>query len=188
MNEQENLISRRLFDRAVPEETLDEWTVRTAAPKPTAATGKVSVFLVRAGGEWIGLPAGIIESAHPAGPIHTVPFFSSQAFPGLVNVSGELLPCVRLSALIEADPCDAPARPRLVAVDVDEGRFALLVDEAAGTRGCAPDGFSPPPETLSRSKRTPHPIVTAMAQVDGRTAGIADRARLGAALLASLRP
>lgn len=186
MSEQDALTARLLFDREVSAETLTEWTAQTAAPKPAREAARTVALLVRAGGEWIGLPASVVEAALPAGPIHAVPHFSNRVFLGLANVDGELLPCMSLAALADAESAAVPAKkPRLIAVNLAEGRFALLADETACTCGYDPASLTPPPETVARS---PHHIVTAMAVIEGRNAGIVDERSLGQAILRSLRP
>lgn len=185
MSDEDALAARLVFDREVEPEILSEWTTQTAAPKPASEARLAGALLVRAGEEWLGLPASIVESAMPVGPIHSVPYLSSRAFLGLVNMDGELLPCVSLAVLAGAEPDPAPARPRIITVKVAEGRFSLLADEAVGTCGYDPESASPPPVTVSKS---PHRLVKHMAHLEGRTAGIADETLLGRALFRSLRP
>jgi len=179
------LTSRLLFDREVDRETLAEWTAQTAAPKPSAQARQASVLLVRAGREWIGIPASMADTALPAGPVHTLPYLSTPVFPGLCNVDGELLPCVDLAALLKTEQGEKPARARILAVTTSEGRFALRVDEVLGAHGFDPDSATTPPETVSRA---PSPIVTALAVMSGRTVGVADEQALTRALAGSLRP
>lgn len=181
----ESLASRILFDREVDRDTLAEWTAQAAAPKPSGETRRTGALLVRAGEEWIAIPASIIDQALPAGPIHKVPFLSNRTFLGLCNVDGELTPCVSLAALIGAQPGTSASRARFIAVSTTRGRFALLVDEALGTHGFDPAALSPPPDTLARS---PRPVIRAMAVMEGRHAAVADEERLAAALEECLRP
>jgi len=185
VNDDASREARRLFDRPVPPEVLAEWTAQAALPKDASEARSALALLARAGAEWVALPASVVDQALPVGPVHAVPYLSDAVFLGLANVDGELLPCVSLAALLGADPSQAPARPRLVAVRVDEGRFALLVDEAPGMGEYDPAALSPPPDTLARA---PRPVVTAMARFGQRLAGLADAALLGRALLRSLAP
>ena len=177
--------ARLLFDRDIAAGILSEWTAQTALPKDQSDLRRAAALLVRAGEEWLGLPASIVETALPVGTVHCVPYLSSPVFLGLANVDGELLPCVSLAALTGAEPDLSPVRPRFIAVSLAAGRFVLLVDEAAGTCGYDPETLASPPDTLARS---PHPIVRAMVLLEGRSAGITDEESLGQALLRSLRP
>lgn len=181
----DTLAAKVLFDREPAPDVLAEWTGQTAAPPPEPGTGLARVFLVRAGEEWVGLPAAMVDSALPLGPIHSVPFLSSPVFLGLANVEGELLPCVSLAALLGVEPGGQEGTPRLLAVSTVEGRFALTVCEAAGVREYDPAAATAAPDTVARA---PRPVVRAVAEVEGRGAGIADPALLGAALARSLRP
>ncbi|GFK93102.1 hypothetical protein NNJEOMEG_00931 [Fundidesulfovibrio magnetotacticus] len=177
--------AKLLFDREPSAEVLAEWTAQTAQPKDDAGAKRGAALLVRAGEEWTALPASMVDQALPLGPVHAVPYLSGPVFLGLANVDGELLPCVRLAALLGAEPSQAPGRPRLVAVRTREGRFALLVDEAPGMSHYDPDALDPAPDTLARG---PRPLVAGMARVGGRLAAVADPERLGRALLGSLSP
>lgn len=188
--------ARQLFDREVAPDTLLEWTAQAAAPKPAKQGARKGVLLVRAGEEWLGLPTAIVDAALPMSPVHSVPYLSSPVFAGLCNVDGELLPCIRLAALLGAFPAQTapgrtgalaqnPASPRIIALTLPEGRFALEVDEAAGTGGYDPEAASHAPDTVSHA---PSPLVLRMAVVEGRLAGIAEAASLGRALLRSLHP
>jgi chemotaxis-related protein WspD len=185
VNDSDAYAAKILFDREISSETMAEWTAQTAAPKPGRQAVRQGALLVRAGKEWIALPTAIVESARPAGAVHSVPHLSSRAFLGLANVDGELLPCVSLAALAGGEPDQSPARARIITVNVPEGRFALFADEALGTCGFDPARAVPPPDTVARA---PHPLVTAMAELEGRTAGVVDTQSLGRALAASLRP
>ncbi len=185
MSDQDTLAARLLYDRDVSAETLEEWTAQVAAPKPGQDTRRSSALLLRAGGQWLALPTSCVQAALPLGPVHSVPFLGSAAFAGLANVDGELLPCVRLCALLGAQPEDKPDRPRLIAVSLPSGRYALLVDHAAGTSAYDPQALQPAPVTL---ERTPGNFIAAMAELDGVRAGLADTDRLSAALMRSLRP
>lgn len=185
MKELDSQGARQLFDREVAPDTLSEWTAQAAALKPVRQGARRGVLLVRAGEEWLGLPTAIVDAALPMSPVHSVPYLSSPVFAGLCNVDGELLPCIRLAALLGALPAQGPGHPRLIALTLPEGRFALEVDEAAGTGGYDPEAVSPAPDTVSRG---PSPLVQGMALVEGRLVGIADAVPLGRALLRSLRP
>ena len=177
--------SAELFDREVDAAPLDEWTALAAAPKPRGDTPRTAALLVRAGSEWIGIPTSMVDAALPAGPVHTVPYLSGRAFLGLCNVDGELVPCVSLSELAGAQPGPPPLRPRFISVVTAQGRFVLMVDEAFGTCGFDPAALTPAPDTLSRSSGR---VVSAMAMMEGRLAGVACEEKLGRALLESLRP
>ncbi|WP_243439704.1 chemotaxis protein CheW [Fundidesulfovibrio soli] len=185
MNDDGNKAARLLYDRDVPADILEEWTLQTAAPKPERTAPRSGAMLVRAGNEWLGLPAAMIETALPAGSVHSVPRLSNAAFLGLTNVDGELLPCVRLSALLGGPADPAPARPRMVAVRVPQGRFALLVDEASGTCGYLPGELGALPATVALA---PRPLVVGVIELEGRSAGLVGIEELGAALLGSLHP
>jgi len=67
------LAARLLFDRPVAAETLAEWTAQAAQPKPEPQAAQASALLVRAGAEWFGLPAPLVETALTAARIINCP-------------------------------------------------------------------------------------------------------------------
>jgi len=185
VNDDASQDAKLLFDRPVPPDVLAEWTAQAARPKDEPGGLRIPALLVRAGNEWVALPSEVVDQALPVGPIHAVPYLSNAVFLGLANVDGELLPCVSLAELLGAEPSLLSARPRLVVVRLEEGRFALLVEETPGMRGYEPAALVPPPDTLARA---PHPVVTGMAAFGERLAGVADAVLLGRALARSLAP
>ena len=181
----DTMAARLLYDREVNPELLEEWTAQVAAPKPTRARGTVAALLLRSGAEWLALPASCLDEAAGPSPIHAVPYLSSPVFLGLINMGGELLPCMSLAALLRATPSELPAHPRVVAVSLAQGRFALLADEVAGTATYHPGEVRPAPDTVARS---PRPLVRGVVELEGRPAGLLDATALGEALFRSLRP
>lgn len=181
----DTLAARLLYDREVAPELLDEWTALVAAPKPDRAREFSVALLLRAGAEWLALPATCLDEAARPGPIHAVPYLSSPVFRGLINMGGELLPCVSLADLLRSERADIQARPRVIAISLAQGRFALLVEEVAGTARFHPDDLRPAPDTVSLS---PRPLVQGLVKLEGRLAGLLDAQALGEALLGSLRP
>lgn len=180
-----NLAARLLYDREVSSDLLDEWTEQIATPKPNSAREYVVALLLRAGAEWLALPASCLDEAASVGPIHAMPYLSSPVFRGLINMGGELLPCISLADLLRAAPADTPARARVIAVSLIQGRFALLVEEVAGTARFHPDDVHPAPDTVSMS---PSPLVQGVVELESRPAGLLDAKALGEALLESLQP
>ena len=181
----DTLAARLLYDREVSPELLDDWTAQTAAPKPGGLEGFSAALLLRAGAEWLALPASCLEEAAKTSVIHTVPYLSSPVFRGLINLGGELLPCISLADLLRATPSDVQAHARVIAVSLPQGRFALLVEEVAGTARFHPDAVRPAPGTVSMSPRR---LVQGMVELEGRSAGLLDAGALGRALQGSLRP
>jgi chemotaxis-related protein WspD len=162
---------RQLFDRPPADEYVEEWTrslagegwqseseprsteeqAPTVAPeeRDTAigATGvplpsRIAIF--RLGGEWLALRAELLHEIATPRTIRTVPHRSDDLFLGLVNIRGELLPCVSLNAVLQLHSCEISDReglaiyPRLVVVESDRGLWVFPVDEIYGIhRTCA---------------------------------------------------
>ena len=101
----------RLFDRAIPPEFSAEWTRVIAAAKETGLADPVSVLIFRLRGEWFALKTTCFRKAADARPIHTVPLKSGRVFLGLVNIDGELLPCMSAAEAVNL-PWRRPAMAR----------------------------------------------------------------------------
>lgn len=176
---------RGLFERDMTAEALREWTNRTAAVKETEDGGHESVLVFRLGGEWLALPTAHLQEAAEIRPVHFVPFRSNPCFAGIVNISGELLPCVRLAELLgitgptPASASDRPAHARMVVTGQGTDRFVFPVDEIFGILHLAPRDLQPAPATLLR---TPQAIATGIFNLEGKAVGLLDGVKLIAAI------
>lgn len=153
---------RQLFDRPPADEYVEEWTrslagetgrspsepafreehALTLAPEErdtaigSPLPSKIAIF--RLGGEWLALRAELLHEIATPRTIRTVPHRSDDLFLGLVNIRGELLPCVSLNAVLQLHSCEISDReglaiyPRLVVVESDRGLWVFPVDEIYG--------------------------------------------------------
>ena len=170
---------RRLFDRAIPPEFSVEWTRLIAAAKETGQADLVSVLVFRLRGEWLALKTNCFRKATDIKPIHSVPLKSGRVFLGLVNIDGELLPCMSAAEAINlpeaaADPGE-PGHGRLFVVVRDGERFVFPVDEALGVRRVPAATVKPPPDTVAHAAA---PIVAGVFELAGLGIGLLDDANL----------
>ena len=170
---------RRLFDRAIPPEFRAEWTRLIAAAKETGLSDPVSVLIFRLRGEWLALKTSCFRKAADAQPVHTVPLKSGRVFLGLVNIDGELLPCVSAADAINLPEPGAgrgeSASPRLFVVARGGERFVFPVDEALGVRQIPAASVRPPPDTAAHAAA---PVVGGVFEFSGLGVGLLDDARL----------
>src|SRR5262249_38297188 len=91
---------RRLLDRPAPDGYIDSWTELLAGDRATAAGAPAPHLVFRVGRVWLALRATtLIEVTQPS-TIRSVPHRPREILLGLVNIRGELHPCVSLHALI----------------------------------------------------------------------------------------
>lgn len=123
----------RLLDRAPPEGYRAEWTGHLARlqGKADAAAGSALVF--RAGGEWLALPTAWVSEIAPPRAVHSLPHRRNAALAGIVNVRGELLPCLLIEGVLGLEPSPSRASTRRLCVAGGAGRrLAFPVDEVQG--------------------------------------------------------
>ncbi len=180
------LAGRSLFERPVPAEWLEEWTGIFAEEKGVEPSGILTATVFRIGTEWLALDAArFIRIMNPR-TIHTVPFRSGPVFLGLVNIDGDLLPCLSLSRIIglEENLSEEGAAPRLALVEHGGARFAFIADEVLEVRRIAPSEIGGPPSTVAKS---PHALTWGVFSIGGKSVGILDEDKFFAVLGESLR-
>lgn len=171
------LNTERLLDRPLPEGALEEAARLLATPERATSRDTASLFVFRLGGEWFGLPCGIIEEITDYRKAHSLPHRRSALVEGMVNIRGRLVVCVSLAQLLgvaEAAP-GTPSLPRLVVLQREERQLAMAVAHAHGVETYDPAAVIPPPATLDMAART---FTTGMISLCGLTV-----ARLDADLL-----
>ncbi|MCA0419115.1 MAG: chemotaxis protein CheW [Proteobacteria bacterium] len=177
-------IARKLLDRPLPPGYREAWTQHFAKSDEKAPEGEEidSVLIFRIGEEWLGLPAGICREIAEPRPVHSLPHRRSEAVRGIVNVRGELLICISLSALLGLGSAAASRGteriavfPRLVVIGEETRRVAFEVDEVHGLHSYRTDERGAVPATVGRSAAS---VVEAMIPWNGRAVGCLDAVRL----------
>ena len=162
----------------------DEWTQHFAGRNEKAPEGEEidSVLIFRIGEEWLGLPAAICREIAEPRPVHSLPHRRSEAVRGIVNVRGELLICMSLSALLGLGSAAASRGteriavfPRLVVTGEETRHVAFEVDEVHGLHSYRTDERGAVPATVGRSAAS---VVEAMIPWNGRAVGCLDAVRL----------
>lgn len=126
-------LAARLLDREPPSGYRAEWAAYLAKPAARADVTTDSVLVFRTGGEWLGLLAGWVHEIAPPRPVHSLPHRRTNVLAGLVNIRGELLPCVALEGALGLPASDKrPSARRLCVAGPDARRLVILVDEVHG--------------------------------------------------------
>lgn len=177
-------IARKLLDRPLPPGYRDTWTEHFARRDEKAPEGEEidSVLIFRIGEEWLGLPAAICREIAEPRPVHSLPHRRSEAVRGIVNVRGELLICVSLSALLGIGTATSSRGaeriavfPRLVVTGEETKHVAFEVDEVHGLHAYRAHERGAVPATVGRSAAS---VVATMIPWNGRAVGCLDATRL----------
>ncbi|HEB68160.1 MAG TPA: chemotaxis protein CheW [Desulfobulbus sp.] len=150
---------RRLLERPIEDVDREEWTVTFASPPDKKETTIHSAFIFRAGGEWLGLPARLIQEVVDMGKIHSLPHRDNTVLRGLVNIRGKLEICFSIGAVLGIDRFEKPvikkryiSPERLVVVASKDQRIVFPVSEVFGTYRYAEGMLQQLPITVSGSK------------------------------------
>ena len=184
---QYSALGRTLFDREMPGDYRREVSEELAAATAAVLEETASVLVFRVGLEWFALRTQVFQEISAYQKPYVVPFRSGAFLAGLVNVNGELLPCISLEAalgLSSEEKTKAAGRPRLCVVGNGHERFAFGVDEILGVRRVPRARLQPVPVTLAKS---PSAQTTSCFEVDGHNVGLIDEQRLFNSLERSLR-
>jgi chemotaxis-related protein WspD len=122
---------QQLFQREAPAECVDEWTDALAREEPAPACDTVAVLVFRLGAEWLALDVCSLVEVAPARVVRRVPQRTNRVLLGLVNIRGELQPCVALKELLGIE-ADAGTGDRLLIAESPPWRWAFAVDAVAG--------------------------------------------------------
>jgi len=153
-------VGRSLLDRPVPENYAREWSSILTRAVSVRKEKILSAFVFRTGGEWFGLPAGLIQEVVDMGPIHSLPHRSSSVLRGVVNIRGKLELCFSIGGLLGIERFEKPDKKkkkyispvRLVVVAREGERIVFPVSEVYGFFRYSEGMLQPLPVTVSGSK------------------------------------
>lgn len=170
--------ARAFFDRPAPEGYLESWRHVLEQPEVEADPRSKSVLIFRLGDEWLALPATVLVEISPPRRVHRLPHARNAVLEGLVNIRGQLRPCIDLAGLLglrrTPDPEGMDDR-RLLVVDRRGDCWVLAVDEVAGVHRVPQSSLRDVPATVSAG---PLQATTALFVSHDRTVGLLDEARL----------
>jgi chemotaxis-related protein WspD len=149
--------ARRLIDRELPADYLDEWAAHIAQPKQLVARGTSSAVVFRAGAEWLALPTAVCREVSSRKPVHSIPHRRNGIVLGLVNVRGDLVLAVSLHGLLGVAEAsyDQPerrrvTRERLLLLEYESQRLACPVTDMHGVHRYHPDDLQAVPATVAK--------------------------------------
>jgi len=124
---------RQLLDRAAPDDYIESWTTLLAQDRTPDDTTVVPHLVFRVGQAWLAFRAPSLREITQPSVVRSVPHRPREILLGLVNVRGELHPCVSLHALFGEEIEDPPSRTARFLV-AREGRldWVFPVDQVDG--------------------------------------------------------
>jgi chemotaxis-related protein WspD len=144
--------------------------------------------LFRTQGEWLALPTSVFQEVTEQKPIHTLPHRRTGLVVGLANVRGELLVCLSLAYLLglagipKLEELIRTYR-RLLIIQWETTRWAILVDEIQGPCRFSPQNLRTSPASLQH----PSPSYTqGLLSWQNRSVGLLDPELVLSALNRSL--
>jgi chemotaxis-related protein WspD len=145
-------IGRLLFEREAPPGMARETMELLERPEQEAPGESISVMLFRLGPEYFALKTTLFQEVTAPHPVHRLPFRPGPIFLGLVNVNGELLPCVSAAAALGVEAsAEASESPRMLVIGHAGNRFAFMVDEALAVSRVPLSELHPPPATVANA-------------------------------------
>jgi chemotaxis-related protein WspD len=171
-----------LFERPVPPGYAEDRAQELAQEEPAESAEASVIVTFRVGTDWYALPVESLDAATGLRPWHRLPHRGGAGLLGIVNVNGDLLPCVSLHTWLASDiqPPDPQRRlagiyPALLVFGDNEQRVAFPVDETAGITRITSAQLSLPPATVSRSSDS---LIARIAALPVGPVGLLDTERL----------
>lgn len=143
-----------LLDRDLPEAHGAEWAEGLAEQLADERLARTGVLIFRLGPELMALPLAAVVEIAAWRPVHSLPHRRDPTLVGVVNIGGELRPCVSLEVLFGNEP-RAPASPggrsRFIVIGNGRPEWVFQADETLSVHMIAFDALDPPPATVEQS-------------------------------------
>jgi chemotaxis-related protein WspD len=145
----------RLLDTATSPGYLAAGAQRYAQHKTETRATTQSAVVFRVAGEWLALATAVFQQVAPLRPVHSLPHRRGAIVSGIVNIRGELLVCVSVSAALGITaPREAKPAPtaRHVVIGAASERLVFAADEIAGLHRYDAADITPVPATLAHAQ------------------------------------
>lgn len=151
---------RSVFERRVPANYRSHWSTRLLKEDIREAKGARSAFVFRVANEWFSLPANAVDTIAEHKSIHRLPHVNNKLIAGLANISGELLVCYSLDAILglrkhdkDGTKTQTKSFRRFMVTKAGGCRYVFSVDEVRGMSRYDPATLKQPPATISDTSR-----------------------------------
>ncbi len=141
---------RRLLDRPAPADYLETWTAVLADEKMASHAATLPYLVFRVGQTWLSFSASSLREITEPSVVRSVPHRPREILLGLVNVRGELHPCVSLHTLFGEEAAAHRSRSARFLVARWEGEdWVFPVDQVDGMHDVNVKEIEPLPVTLT---------------------------------------
>lgn len=167
---------RRLLDRPAPADYVESWTSILAEEKIATETATAPYLVFRVGQAWLAFSASSLREITEPSVVRSVPHRPRKILLGLVNVRGELHPCVSLHTLFGEELAAHRSRTARFLVARWEGEdWVFPVDQVDGMHDITVKGIEPLPVTLTNVAVV---YTQGLFHSDGKTVAIIDESLL----------
>ncbi|HAT32639.1 MAG TPA: chemotaxis protein CheW [Janthinobacterium sp.] len=148
--------AQRNLERPVDADYGAEWARHFSQPAAASQRGDSSALVFRIGREWLSLPTAIFASVAPHAKAHALPHRGGAALSGIVNVGGQIYPCMSLAGLLGVDEHAAPPAQkrhtfaRLLLLRWEDQVYALPVADLHGILRYAAATLRAPAATINK--------------------------------------
>lgn len=140
---------RKLLDRPVFDDYAESWAKVLEQERGIDDATRASHLVFRIGQVWFAFAATSLKEITQPRVIRRVPHRALENLLGLVNVRGELHPCVSLHLLFgEQIPTQLPRSARLFVARSHSGDWVFPVDQVEGIHEVTEQQIEPIPATL----------------------------------------
>ena len=144
---------RQLLVRPAPDGYIEWWSGLLAEDRVTEDTTLVSLLVFRIGQAWLALRATSLQEVTQPSVVRSMPHRPREILMGLVNIRGELQPCVSLHALFgEEHPDPAPPTARFLVARTAGFDWVFPVDHVDGMHDVAAASIERLPATLEHAE------------------------------------
>ncbi|TWI70260.1 chemotaxis-related protein WspD [Pseudoduganella lurida] len=169
---------------------LRGWAEHFRAPELATEQADASAVAFRIGAEWLALPTAIFLRVAPHALPHRVPHRNARGMRGIVNVGGQLHPCVGLAELLGIDEDGGAVRTgrhtfaRLLVVGWEGRSYALPVADLHGIVRYASARLAAPAATINKGVQR---FLTGVVAEGDMRIGLLDAGLVGHQLARALR-
>lgn len=144
---------KKLFDRRIPVEYIDEWSDEISASANDVPKNGIAFFLFKCAGENLALPMSAVSEGGHDRFIHRIPHKAEGVISGLVNINGELVIAVDIAGLlnIPRENVGDGESVKMIVCSSGDDRFVFRVEKIAGMALVEPDALTNVPITLEKS-------------------------------------
>jgi len=144
---------RQLLDRPAPEGYIESWTALLAQDRTKDDPTVVSYLVFRVGQAWLAFRAVSLQEITQPSVVRSVPHRPREVLLGLVNVRGELHPCVSLHALFGEETADPlPRTARFLVARQETLDWVFPVDQVDGMHEVSVAAIETLPATLEQAE------------------------------------